>query len=121
MKTIIVIPERVPGLNGPDGLIREHYRPAKKRKDRYLIYCLSQKKGSHKGIVTVKAVRHSIKLMDWENLWSSFKHIMDAIVDAHIIKDDDPTIIINFSVSQVKISKRVDKKSVVIIEDYIEP
>ena len=120
MKTIIVIPERVPGLNGPDGLIREHFRNAKKRKTRYFITCLSQSKGSHKGRVTIHFIRYTIKLMDWDNMAASFKHIGDSLVKANIIQDDKPQIIITFLPAQVKVSKRVDQKSVVIIEDYEE-
>ena len=80
MKTRIVISERVPGLNGDDGLIREHYRPAKIRKDRYHIMCLSQRNIRHKGRVTVHFIRHTIELMDWDNMCASFKHIGDSLV-----------------------------------------
>ena len=121
MKTIIVIPEIVPGLNGSDGLIREHYHAAKKRKARYSMLCISQKKGSHKGRVTIHFIRYTIKLMDWDNMAASFKHIGDSLVKANIIQDDKPSIIKPFIPDQIKVSKLADQKSVVIIEDYIEP
>ena len=120
MKTTIVIPERVPGLNNSDGLIRENHWDAKIRKDRYFILCLSQRKIRHKGRVTVQFIRYTIAEMDWDNMCASFKHIGDSLVKANIIQDDKPQIIIKFIPDQIKVSKRVDQKSVVIIEDFEE-
>lgn len=117
MTTQIVINEVVPGLNGDNGLIREHYKAAKRRKDRYLIMIMEQTRNRHKGMVNISLVRHSVTLMDWDNMCASFKHLGDALVKAKVIKDDKPSIIKSFFPVQWRCEKRKNQMTIINITD----
>lgn len=117
MKTEIKIYEKIPGLNGSDGLIREHFHLAKKRKTRYAYTMISQTRNRHKGPVKITYTRYGIKLMDWDNMCASFKHLGDALVLSGIITDDNASLVKKFYPHQVKIRHRKDQKVVIEIED----
>jgi len=115
----IDLPRLLPGLNGKDGLIRQHYRQATKVKDELL----SEVKSRYKGIsfgsqrVGVVCTRYYCGTpMDFDNASSSFKHLMDAIVKAGLIADDGPGTIDSWTVRQVRVGKRVDQKMEVKIK-----
>jgi hypothetical protein len=78
MRTVITIKGIVPGLNGKHGLIREHFRNAKKRKNLYTILCREQNPNKHPGKVIIHYIGYKSVLMDWDNFSASFKHIGDA-------------------------------------------
>lgn len=120
MKTVIVLREIIPGLNGKDGLIREHFQNAKKRKTRYGILIRSQTRNRHPGPVRITFTRYTQTLMDWDNMCASFKHLGDALVNARVIQDDKPGIIKKFYPKQVRVAHRIDQKSIIEIED-LEP
>jgi len=117
MKTEITIHEKVPGLNGSDGLIREHFHSARKRKQRYAFTMMSQTKNQHRGAVKINFTRYGTRLMDWDNVCASFKHLGDALVACGIIADDNARIVKKFYPHQVKIRSRIDQKSTIEIED----
>jgi hypothetical protein len=117
MTTKIVIEEVVSGLNGNGGLIREHFRNAMKKKDRYTTLVRSQTRNKHKGKVIITYTRYSITLMDWDNLGASFKHLGDSLVAANIIQDDKPSIVVEFIPKQEKVSKRIEQRVEIVIED----
>ena len=103
----------LPGLNGKDGLIRQHYRQATKVKDELLSEIKSRYKGVTFGAqrVNVVCTRHYCGTpMDFDNASSSFKHLMDAIVKAGLIADDGPGTIDSWTVRQVRVGKRLDQK-----------
>lgn len=114
--TVLTIKGLIPGLNGKHGLMREHFRNAKKRKDLYRVLLSHQEYSKHKGKVTIRYIGYKSILADWDNFGASFKHIGDALVDLGIIVDDKPAIVTQFIPEQIK-SKRVDQKVVIIIED----
>lgn len=116
MRTVITIKGIVPGLNGKHGLIREHFRNAKKRKNLYTILCREQNPNKHPGKVIIHYIGYKSVLMDWDNFSASFKHIGDALVDLGVIVDDKPSIVTQFLPQQIK-SKRVDQRVEIIIED----
>jgi len=116
MKTVIEIKGVIPGLNGSDGLIREHWATAKKNKTKYLYLIRSQTKNRHKGAVRIQYIGYKSILMDWDNFAASFKHIGDSLVDSKVIVDDKPDIIVDFIPFQKKCSRK-EQKIVVIIED----
>ena len=116
MRTTISIEGIIPGLNGSDGLIREHWAAAKKRKTKYLYLIRSQTKNRHKGAVRIQYIGYKSILMDWDNFTASFKHIGDSLVNANVIVDDKPSIVVEFLPKQIK-CKRKEQKIVVIIED----
>ena len=116
MRTVIEIDGVIPGLNGSDGLIREHWAAAKKRKLKYQYLIRSQTKNRHKGSVRIQYIGYKSILMDWDNFAASFKHIGDSLVNCKVIADDKPDIIVEFLPKQIK-CKRKEQKIVVIIED----
>ena len=116
MQTEIIIEGVIPGLNGSDGLIREHYRNAKKRKLVYESIIRSQTTNKHKGKVSILYTGYKSILMDWDNFTSSFKHIGDSLVKTGVILDDNPKIVAHFQVEQIK-SKRVDQRVIITISD----
>ena len=54
MITKIVIKGIVHGLNGKHGLIREHFRTAKRKKEMYTLLIKGQTNNKHKGKVVIK-------------------------------------------------------------------
>jgi len=117
MITEVVIKGVIPGLNGKQGLIREHFRNAKKRRDLYKVLISAQTKNRHKGKVIIRYIGYKTILMDWDNFAASFKHIGDALVSNKVIKDDKPAVVIQFLPEQIK-CKRIEQKVVIIVEDY---
>ena len=116
--TRIVIPERIPGLNGNDGLMREHFRAAAKRKQDYEWYVLEQAGNvAHPGPVRITYTCKRLVLMDWDNHCASFKHIGDALVSAGVIIDDKPSIVVEFIPKQIKVKHRHEQAAEIIIED----
>lgn len=106
-----------PGLNGSDGLIREHWSKRKKRLDNYIMLTWSQKKKSHKGKVRVVYERHSVTPMDWDNLCASFKLWGDSLVKAKVIKDDNPLVVTEFVPRFVKAKNNKESKTIIRISD----
>ena len=88
----ITLDRLLPGLNGSNGLIRQHYRKATAVKDELLEWMKSQRIGTFgKARVAIVCTRHYCGLpMDSDNLAASFKYPMDAVVKAGIIADDGP-------------------------------
>lgn len=117
MRTEIVIKGLIPGLNGSQGLIREHHRAAKKRRNLYKVLIRAQTTNRHKGKVIIKYIGYKSILSDWDNFAASFKHLGDALVSNNIIKDDKPAVVHEFLPEQIK-CKRIEQKVVIIIEDY---
>ena len=101
---------RVPGLNGDDGLIREHFMKAKKRKTLYQKLLKEQNQPQISGQVRVIFTRYATRLMDWDNHGASFKHLGDALVKLGIIEDDNPTTIQTFLPKQIKVDKKIEEK-----------
>lgn len=120
MRTVIVISEVIPGLNGETGLIRENFRKAKVRKLRYQTEIMAQTRNRHASTVNIDWIRYTIKPMDWDNMCASFKHIGDALVNASVLIDDKPTVIINFTPKQIKVAKRNQQRSEVVITDTLD-
>lgn len=118
-KSTYIIKENIPGLNGGDGLMREHFHQAKRRKNGYYATILGQSKTQekYKGQVRITYTCYRSVLMDWDNHCASFKHIGDALVDAGVITDDKPAVIVEFRPLQVK-CKRIEQRAVIIIENY---
>ncbi len=118
MKTIIELPYLTAGLNGDKGLIREHYRAAKKTKEKLIYEVRSQTSNKHKGRVSVVYTRfYCGQSMDWDNAAASFKHIGDALVMAGVIEDDKPDIIISFTPIQTRVKTRKEVKTIIEIID----
>ena len=116
METRIIINEVIPGLNGSDGLMQEHYRNAIKRKERYIWLVKSQTTNKHLGAVSIEYIGYKSTFMDWDNFCASFKHLGDSLVACGVISDDNPAIVQEFKVKQVK-SKKNEQHIEIIIKD----
>ena len=123
MTTILTIPGRVHGLNGKEGLINLHYRDRARLKEMWTWLFLSQAKGNrHAGKVEVIITRYGIKIMeDFDNLACTMKIPMDAVKNAHIIKDDKMRIIGIPEFRQVRVASESLEKYVMEITDVVEP
>lgn len=115
MRQVIEFDFALPGLNGPEGLMREHWSKRKKRKDDLVWQILEKDLKSHQGQVRITYTRNSPKLFDWfDNLPSSGKFLMDALVKARVIKDDSPEII---PFQPVMFQNKGKARTQIIIED----
>jgi len=116
MKTVIIIKGIIPGLNGEDGLMREHFSKGIKKKKKYQKLIRDQTKNKHKGQVSITYIGYKSVLMDWDNFAASFKYLGDSLVKTGVIIDDNPKIVRPFRVQQIK-CKRIDQRVEIIIED----
>ena len=108
----VALPRLLAGLNGKDGLIRQHHHQATKQKDEILAYVKSMRHGTFgKARVKVICTRHYCGTpMDFDNAAASFKYLLDAIVKAGIIADDGPKTIEEWTVRQVRAASRKEQK-----------
>lgn len=117
-KLILHLDFLTPGLNGSDGLIRQHFGAAAKMKLRIRLLFRSQIKPPFAAIkvpVRITYIRYTSSLMDWDNACASFKHIGDALQEAGILSDDSPKIVAVFDPKQEKV-KRTEQRTEIIIE-----
>lgn len=112
------LPYLTPGLNGKDGLIRQHFAAAGKAKDRITWDIRAQRPQGLTPIadpVRVTYIRYTAHLMDWDNAAATFKHIGDALQRAGVLVDDSPKVIVEFLPRQVK-CKMAERRTEIIIE-----
>lgn len=114
---VVTLPRLLPGLNGSNGLMRQHYREAAKVKDDLLAWVKQQRYPTFGDLrVVVVCTRHYCgNAMDWENAASSVKHLMDALVKAGVIKDDSPKIIETMSHQQLRCGSKKEQKMTIEI------
>lgn len=108
----ITLPYLLPGMNGSDGLIRQHRHQATKKKNEILTYVKSLRLGTF-GDCRAKVIitrYYCGSAMDFDNAVASFKYFMDAIVKAGIIADDGPKTIEEWTIRQVKAASRKEQK-----------
>lgn len=105
----------LPGLNGSEGLIREHFMARKKRKNslktRLFLICTRIK---FTGQVEVILKGYSSILSDWENFSAKFKLLGDVLVDLGIIEGDSPKTIIKFIPEQEKCQRKNARMEITI-------
>ena len=116
----VTLPRLLPGLNGSDGLIRQHYRKAAAEKDKLLAWAKSQRFGTFGDArVSVVCTRHYCgNPMDFDNAAASFKHLMDVIVRAGVIQDDGPKTIEAMTFRQVRCKSKKEQKMTVEISIF---
>ncbi len=100
---VVTLPRLLPGMNGKDGLIRQHFRNATRVKEELLVWAKGLRLPTFgESRVTVVCARHYCgNPMDFDNAASSFKHLLDALVKAGVIKDDGPKTIEAMTFRQV--------------------
>jgi len=117
MKQVFKFDFVMAGLNGSDGLIREHWAHARKKRQMLAWKIKEKKPKAHKGKVIITYTRASVVAPDWDNLSSSFKHVGDSLVDCGVIKDDKPAIVIEFRPRWVKAKNHKSVFTLIEIED----
>ena len=109
----IVINERTPLLNQ---MLREHWSKRKERKQRYHFEILSQKPRKFKGKVNVRITRYSSAVPDPDGVAGGSKDILDALVDAGVISDDNMKVIQDFSVNWKKCKRKEQRTEIEITQ-----
>ena len=107
------------GLNGSEGLMRQHYRKRKKKQTKYNLLIKAQTKNRHLGRVSVTYKTYTTRFKDWDNYGASFKFLGDALVHNKIIVDDSPKYITPFVPIQVKVKTKKEQRVEIVIEDIL--
>lgn len=117
MKTLIVIRDLklCPSLNIA---FKEHFSKKSKRRTNLEWEIKSQTRNKHIGKVKITYTRYATRLMDWDNLGGSFKSLGDALISTNVIIEDNPLVIVEFKMRQLRVPKK-DVKLTVEIEDYV--
>lgn len=111
----ITFPGKVPGNNGAGGLLRMHWATKKKLLANYML-AVKGRPGfaRYSGPVRIELVRYSIgPEMDYDNLVSTGKLILDAIVRCGILPDDNPTVIAERSYTQERAASKAEQRTVI--------
>jgi hypothetical protein len=116
-ENLITIPILIPGLNGSDGLMQEHFSKVIKKKEQYEAMLLSLRLYKHPGKVRITWTRYTHNLMDWDNHGASFKHIGDSLVAVGCIKDDMPEIVVEFIPKQIRVLTKGEVRMELLIQD----
>ena len=118
MTTEITFPGIIAGMNGKFGLLRTHWTKRVKIRDTYVWWIKCKTKNRHAGAVKMTLTRHSTRRMaDYDNLVSTGKNLVDALVIAGVITDDNMNIIKEREYIQVKAKSKLEQKTVITITD----
>jgi hypothetical protein len=112
---LITLAGLAPGLNGSEGLIREHWIAGGKRRDAYVVRIKGLNPPSFKTPVKLTYTRHCSKFSDWDNAAASFKKLGDALQLAGVLMNDSPEFIVEFTLKQVK-ARQKDQRMEIFIE-----
>lgn len=118
MTTEITFPGRIPGNNGGDGLLRMKWTKKHRLLRDYNWIVASATKNRHTGPVSITLTRYSTGVeMDYDNLVSTGKLLIDAIVDQKVIADDKQSVIVERKYLQEKVKGKANQKTVIVITD----
>ncbi|AXE16240.1 hypothetical protein DR864_00410 [Runella rosea] len=119
MKTIVTIPEKVPSNNGKRGLLRMHWSRRGDLKKKWTRLFLTQPHNIHTGRVKIHFTHYhrGMAIQDAENLSSTSKIPLDALVAAGIITDDKMKVIGTPTFSQVRVKENHQVQTIIEIED----
>jgi hypothetical protein len=105
---------KVPGNNGANGLLRMHWRKRLEYQKAYRVQVAAARLCPMAGPVRLELVRYSIgPLMDYDNLVSTGKSTIDALVRCGILPDDNPTIIAERSYTQERAESKEAQRTVI--------
>lgn len=83
---------------GPNSSFGIHWaikaRERKKWREQVVIACIGKAPPIPLSKCAIQCTRVSKKEMDYDNMVASFKPVIDGLVDAKIIKDDDSSVIV---------------------------
>jgi len=112
----LVIGEIAPGLNGKDGLLREHWKKRGDRVQKYANWIAARRPAKAASPVRIIYTRYSVHRMDPDNAAASFKCWGDALVQAGVLDDDSPDIIQDFTVRSRRCSEYRKQRTEITIE-----
>lgn len=100
-----------PGLNGPGGLKRMWHGNYTKLRNQWSAMMDEDRRGLPAELLPVKRCSievafRVIQFNDWDNLYSRFKILGDALVAGGILVDDNPKVITDLHCSQSKVRHR---------------
>jgi hypothetical protein len=111
----------VPGNNGAGGLLRMHWAAKAKLMVayRYLArVAIRAQHARHAGPVRLELIRYSTgSAMDYDNLVSTGKLLIDALVLEKLIPDDKPAIIAQRAYTQERAASKEAQRTVIRITD----
>lgn len=110
----IAFNEVVPGNNGAGGLLRSHWTRKRRLLASYEWVVGAARLAPMLGPVRLELVRYSIgPSMDYDNLVSTGKLLVDAIVRCGILPDDKPAVIAERDYRQVRTNDKASQRTVI--------
>lgn len=104
----------VPGNNGPNGLIRAHWTERGRLIGIYEWVITAARLQSMTGPVRLELTRYSIgPQMDYDNLVSTGKLLIDALVRCQILEDDKPAVIAERDYKQVRAAGKGYQRTII--------
>ncbi len=109
-----MLPESTPSLNK---LRKMHKSDYQRLRDKYKWILRSQTLNVHVGPVHVALVRMGVRDFDYDNFVGGAKPLIDALVNAGIIRGDKPTDIVKRDYDQVRALSKTQERIIITIED----
>lgn len=111
---VVVFTGRVPGNNGEGGLLRMHWSRRQKLLSNYCWVVAAARLPPMRGPVRLELERHSIGThMDYDNLVSTGKLLIDALVRQKVLPDDTPAIIAERAYTQVRAAGKDSQQTII--------
>jgi len=113
------LPLKPPGLNGPKGLMRMHYRERVRLTEVFDLAVLAALPSRNliPGPVRVTyTVHYARQPRDPDNLAASLKFPLDAVVKAGVLEDDGPHVVAELVTRQIKVPRVKDEGCTLEIE-----
>ncbi len=118
MTTELIFPGLIPGNNDRGGLLRTHWRKRGALKLKWIWHVKASTLNRHTGPVRMELTRHSLNPnMDYDNLVSTGKILIDAIVGAGVLPDDKSAVIREQKYTQTLALKKESQMTVIRIID----
>lgn len=109
----------VPGNNGPGGLLRMHWSRRQKLRTEYEWVVSAAKLPRLAGPVRLVLTRYSTgPQMDYDNLVSTGKLLIDALVNCGILPDDSPAVIVERLYRQLPAPGRAHQKTIISLAPF---
>jgi hypothetical protein len=110
----VVFPGRVPGNNATGGLLRLHWSRRQKLLSNYEWAVAAARLVPVTGPVRLELERHSIGThMDYDNLVSTGKLLVDALVRQKVLPDDSPAVIAERAYTQVRAPGKAHQQTII--------
>ncbi|MCC3159698.1 hypothetical protein LJ737_20825 [Hymenobacter sp. 15J16-1T3B] len=107
---------KVPGNNGPGGLLRMHWSRRQKLLSEYEWVVSAARLPKLSGPVRLVLTRYSTgPEMDYDNLVSTGKLLIDALVNCGVLPDDSPAVIVERHYRQLRTPGPAHQKTIISI------